>query len=80
MATRVSSGWVHIAHLCVSKAMRRSSVARQLVEHVLAIASSCQHFGVLLKCRKDYAESEFLPKAGFFLGLSQAVTSGDFMD
>lgn len=72
VSTRVSSGWVHIAHLCVSKAMRRSSVARQLVDHVSAIASSCQHFGVRLKCRKDYSASGFWPKAGFFPGRSQA--------
>ncbi len=39
VATRVSSGWVNIAHLCVSKEMRRSSVARQLVDYVSAIAS-----------------------------------------
>lgn len=72
VATRVSSGWVHIAHLCVSKEMRRSSVARQLVDYVSAIASACQHFGVRLKCRKDYSASGFWPKAGFFPGRSQA--------
>ncbi|TAE87565.1 MAG: GNAT family N-acetyltransferase [Verrucomicrobia bacterium] len=71
VATRISSGWVHIAHLCVSKEMRCSSVARQLVDHVSAIASSCQHFGVRLKCRKDYSASGFWPKVGFLPGRSQ---------
>lgn len=65
IAVRVSGGWTHIAHLCVDPQSRRSSIARDLVEHVARAASKHQHLGVRLKCRRDYDANGFWPKVNF---------------
>lgn len=70
LATRVSGGWMHVAHLCVAPEARRSSAALQMVLHVVQIMNRCQHLGVRLKCRKDYDATSFWPKAGFHAGSS----------
>jgi hypothetical protein len=65
IAVRVSGGWTHIAHLCVDAQSRRSSIARDLVEHVARVASKHQHLGLRLKCRRDYEANGFWPKVNF---------------
>lgn len=64
-AFRTSSGWTHLAHLCVQEEKRGTSIARDLVEQVANMAARHQHLGVRLKCRRDYAATEFWPKVGF---------------
>jgi predicted nucleic acid-binding protein len=65
IAIRVSAGWTHIAHLCVDASLRRSSIARDLVEHVARASSKHQHLGLRLMCRRDYDANEFWPKVKF---------------
>ena len=64
-AFRTSAGWTHLAHLCVDENRRGTSIARDLVEQVASIAAKHQHLGVRLKCRRDYAATEFWPKVEF---------------
>lgn len=73
IALRISSGWVHIAHLCVLESARNMAVARQLVERAFQIAQNYQCYGTRLKCRKDYPASDFWPRVGFH---ARATTSG----
>lgn len=65
VAVRVSGGWTHIAHLCVAENLRRSSIARELIEHVASIAIKHQHLGLRLKCRRDYEANKFWPTVNF---------------
>ena len=65
IAVRVSGGWSHIAHLCVDEKLRRSSIAKDLVEQVARTAAKHQHLGIRLKCRRDYEANRFWPTVNF---------------
>lgn len=65
IAVRVSGGWTHIAHLCVAESLRRSSIAKDLIEHVASATGKHQHLGLRLKCRRDYEANKFWPTVNF---------------
>lgn len=60
---RVAKGRASITHLCVSRANRKSGVARQLVNILKTKTQALE--GILVKCRREYPATAMWPLLGF---------------
>lgn len=56
---------VRLTHLCVSDGFRGQGVARLLVEEISH--RHADRYGIVLRCRKDYAANDLWPRLGFEL-------------
>jgi ribosomal protein S18 acetylase RimI-like enzyme/predicted nucleic acid-binding protein len=62
---RISDDRALIVHLCTSENMRRSGVARTLVDRLKAITKARGLRGIGLTCRADFQANSLWPKLGF---------------
>ena len=60
---RITKNMTIIVHLCVCPAMRKSGIAKKLVNHLY---ENTKHtYGIKLNCRRDYNLEEFWKSLGF---------------